>query len=91
MNEVQTPKLISDADQHFIDVVTRDTGPYLTTRQAADALQIPPHRFQTIAAQGQMPFGFVTISGTGRRDGVIVKSVLWRWYWNQRGGGGDTA
>lgn len=80
----ETPKMITDADQHFIDVLTADTSPYLTTKQAADALQIPPHRFQTIAAQGAAPFGFVTVSGTGRRDGVFIKAVLWRWYFAGR-------
>ncbi|MBQ3334934.1 MAG: hypothetical protein IJG85_05015 [Eubacteriaceae bacterium] len=87
MTTIETPKLITDADRHFIDIVTRDTSPYLSTRQAADALGIPQRRFQDITAQG-VPFGFVTVSGTGRRDGLFLKSVLWRWYF---GSGGDAA
>ena len=84
--KIPTPKMIIDADQHFIDVLTADTSPYLTTKQAADALGIPPHRFQTIAAQNGTTFGFVTVSGTGRRDGVFLKAPLWRWYFGLKGG-----
>lgn len=88
MDEITTPTMITDADRHFVDVITADKSPYLTTKQAADALSVSQRRFNEIAAQGGADkFGFVTVSGTGRRDGLFLKSVLWRWYWNQRGGG----
>ena len=74
------PKFLVDADTHFMEVITRDIRPYMTTKEVSDALQIPPRRVQEMARQNKLPFGFVTESGTGRRDGCFLKAPLYRWY-----------
>ncbi len=67
-------------DKRFIDIVTSAKRPYLTAKQAADAIGVPVEKIRAMAQQNNFHGALVSIGDTGRRDVMIQKNVLWRWY-----------
>lgn len=75
------PKDMMERDQHFIDVISAVKFDYLTAKQTADALSVPVRKIQEMARQGELSrMALVTEGASGRRDVMILKTKLWRWY-----------
>lgn len=74
------PKDMIAADQRFIDVVSATKFDYLTAKQTAKALGVPVEKIYKMAQSGEMDCAMVSVGETGRRDVMILKTKLWRWY-----------
>lgn len=67
-------------DQHFWDVVAKESGAIISVADAADALGISQYRMRRILAAGMMDIGASIPSPSGRADAVILRSKLIRYF-----------